>query len=155
MGRRRVPTNILVARNGKLYDKQAARAEAEPKAKLNLRPIMPAGFSKPEQAAWKYLADTLDNYGLLSAANAIHMEMLARHICMYRKYAAIVSEAGPCIDTESSQKLHPAFIAMRQIGADINRDLASIGLGSLGLAKVGSLVVKAHQEKNDLEALLD
>ena len=71
------PTEVLKFEKGKLYSDQRDRDEAEPKPEKEAKPRCPKRFSKEERAAWRQIAGVLKNYGLFTAANAIHLEMLA------------------------------------------------------------------------------
>jgi P27 family predicted phage terminase small subunit len=155
-GRRPKPTALLELQKGKLYSDQRDRAELEPHPEFELLPLCPARFTKEEKAAWKYHADVLKNYGLLSVANAAELELLA---AAWAQYVAISSKIRTSTLAAkimlNDQKVERLFKKQHQLADRIDKYLQNLGLSSSAMAKMGSLMLKAKKKRNEMEDLLD
>ena len=150
------PTELLRLTKGKLYDEQRDRAELEPKPKRELKPKCHGWLNKDEKKEWRYFKKILENYNLFTIANGPIMEMLAKNMVQYRDCAAKVSETGMLIQGKSGDpKYNPYWSAMNLIEAKIIKGLQELGLSSSGLARIGSLALKAKKQKSDLEGMMD
>ena len=150
------PTALLKLTKGKLYDEQRDRAELEPKPKRELKPKCPGRFSRDEKKEWRYFKRILENYNLFTIANGPIMEMLATNMVQYKDCAEKVSKTGMLIKGKSGDpKYNPYWSAMNLIEAKIIKGLQELGLSSSGLARIGSLALKAKKQKSDLEGMMD
>jgi len=50
---------------------------------------------------------------------------------------------------------NPYFNAQHKLGQLVDRYSQNLGLSSIQMAKIGSLMVKARREKSEMEELLD
>jgi P27 family predicted phage terminase small subunit len=161
-GRKPKPKALLELEKGKLYSDQRDRAELEPTPKKEIRPRCPRRFSKAERKAWKELAAMLDNYGLLQAANAIQLELLATAWAQYVEVSEKLAQNPQIVvavkdrDKETKAWMYnPYFNAQHKLGQLVDRYSQNLGLSSIQMAKIGSLMVKARREKSEMEELLD
>lgn len=157
IGRKPESTQALELRKGKLYDKQAARAEYEPRQVLAMEMRCPRGFSKQEKKEWKYWSSIFSAYGLMIPANMQHLKML----CTYTAELAEYNERArnrPVIKTrkrgEDSWEWNPYWTARNRLNELIMKILSECGVSSTGLAKLGSLMVKAKKEEG-IQSLFD
>lgn len=150
------PSSVLKLEKGKLYDEQRDRDKLEPKAKEEIKPRCPKRFSKEERKEWRYFKKILENYGLFTIANAPHMEMLATAMKQYKDCSSRVAETGLIIKGPKGNPMYnPYWNACNKLEDKIHRCLDALGLSSVGLAKIGSLRLKAQKQKSEMEGLLD
>ena len=155
-GRKPKAGSVLELEKGKLYDEQRDRQELTPAPREELIPRCPARFSKDEKREWRYVKRILENYGLFSIANAVTLEMLATNRVLYKECAADVADRGMILKKgKSLEKYNPYWTAQQKLEAQINRNLQDLGLTTTGMAKIGSLSLKAKKQKEGMEALLD
>ncbi|MFH1672932.1 MAG: P27 family phage terminase small subunit [Pseudomonadota bacterium] len=151
------PTALLELEKGKLYDQQRDRAALEPKPERELKPRCPARFSKEERKAWNEIAAVLKNYGLFTAANAIQLELLSTAWAQYISVSAELT-ADPKIiikGPDGGRMYNPYFNAQHRLGTLVDKYSQNLGLSSIALAKIGSLMLKGKKQKSEMEDLLD
>ncbi|MCK9364015.1 MAG: hypothetical protein M0P74_10530 [Syntrophales bacterium] len=150
------PTALLELEKGKLYSDQRDRAELEPKPERELTPRCPRRFSKEERRAWKEIAAVLKNYGLFTIANAIQLELLTTtwvqylDCCKQMVLAPAIIIKGP----DGGSMYNPHFNAQHRLGVLVDRYSQNLGLSSIALAKIGTLMLKS-KKKSEMESLLD
>jgi len=155
-GRKPLPTKLLELKKGILYSDQRDRGELEPKPKKELKPKCPGRLNKDEKKEWRYFKRILENYNLFTIANGPIMEMLATDMVQYKKCAEKVGSTGIIIKGKAGDaKYNPYWSAMNLIEAKIIKGLQELGLSSSGLARIGSLALKAKKQKSELEGLMD
>jgi phage terminase small subunit len=180
-GRKPKPAALLKLEKGKLYDRQADRAENEPRPLQELLPRCPKGFSKDQRKHWKYFSQILKSYGLFVAANAPILELLAVDWVMYKGCHQGIADLGgpvvladpitgevlrppsePVLDIGIGPKpligvprLNPFFKPAMKLEERIMKSLGELGLSSLGLARIGSLLSNKGKAKSKMEGLLD
>lgn len=155
-GRNPTPTKLLELKKGKLYSDQRDRAELEPKPIKELKPKCPGRFSKDEKKEWRYFKKILENYNLFTIANAPILEMLAADMVQYKECAEKVGSTGMIIKGKAGDaKYNPYWSAMNIIQTKIIKGLQELGLSSSGLARIGSLALKAKKQKSELERMMD
>ena len=140
------PTRMLELRKGKLYDKQRDRGELEPKPDDELVPKMPVRFTRQQKKWWRYYAAILDNYGILTVANAPMLEMLSTLWVVYLELEEKLR------DDVTDDK---ALAKYMKILPPLQKILDSLAMHSTGLAKIGSLRLKAQKQKDEIEDLFD
>jgi P27 family predicted phage terminase small subunit len=157
MGRHPTPTKMLEFRKGKLYDEQRDRGELEPKASKDIKPRCPARFSKTERKAWKDISMVLKNYGLFTAANAIQLELLSTAWAQYLEASKRLSESPSIIVSgpDGGWMYNPWFNAQHKMGSLVDKYSQNLGLSSMQLAKIGSLMLKKKKESDSMEGLID
>ncbi len=145
------PTALLKLEKGTLYDKQRDRAILEPQPAKEMKPRCPKRFSKMERRAWKEVAAVLKNYGIFTAANAIQLELLSTAWAQYidvsaelAKHPAIIVK-GP----DGGSMYNPFFNAQHKLGQLVDRYSQNLGLSSMQLARIGSLMLKKKKEKDE------
>lgn len=145
------PIPLLKLQKGTLYSDQRDRAELEPKAIEELKPRCPKRFSKEEKKAWKSIAKMLENYGLLTIANAISMELLATAWVQYIACCQKMLESNEIIinGQDGGSMYNPHFNAQHKLGQLVSRYSQNLGLSSQSLAKIGSLMLKKKKEKDE------
>jgi len=150
------PTAVLELEKGKLYSDQRDRAELEPKPEKELKPRCPARFTKEERQVWKDLAAVLKNYGLFTVANSMQMELLTTAWVQYLDCCQKMTESKQIIvDCPAGGKMYnPYFNAQHRLGALVDRYSQNLGLSSIALAKIGTLMLKS-KKKSEMESLLD
>ncbi len=150
------PTALLKFEKGKLYSDQRDRAALEPKAEKESTPRCPRRFSKEERRAWKEIAAILKNYGLLTPANAIELELLATAWAQYLECCARMTQHPAIIieGPDGGKMYNPYFNAQHRLGGLVDKYAQNLGLSSVGLAKVGGLMLKARKQ-SAMEELLD
>lgn len=163
------PIALLKLEKGKLYGAQRARATEEPQPLREVRPRCPRRFSPEERRAWRDFAAILRNHGLLVSANATILELLSTAWVQYQDCSRRVARDGIVLDhrpetdqqlplptspfapIETNGKGHDRynlyFLAQRKLAREIEQLAQALGLSSLALAKVGSLVVARRREK--------
>ena len=150
------PGPMLRLEKGKLYGEQRERVANEPQGKRKILPKCPKKLTKEQRKEWNYYAKILDNYGLFDVANATHLELLAVNMAAYRDLLDKVQKTGVVImSTNQIPIYNPYFSAMNAVENKILKILSDLGLSSSGLAKLGSLSVKARKEKDEMEDYLD
>lgn len=151
MGRKATPTKLLELEKGKLYSDQRDRGALEPKPAKELKPRCPKRFSKEERRAWKNIADVLKNYGIFTAANAIQMELLATAWTQYLEVSGkLLSNPGIIVKgPDGGWMYNPWFNAQHKLGGLVDRYSQNLGLSSMQLAKIGSLMLKKKKEKDE------
>lgn len=139
-----------------LYDKQRDRADLEPKPVKEIKPRCPQRFSKEERKAWRGVATVLKNYGLFTAANAIQLELLATAWAQYIEASRKLAEHPAIIikGPDGGSMYNPYFNAQHKLGQLVDKYSSNLGLSSMQLAKIGSLMLKKKKE-NEMESLLD
>jgi len=150
------PTALLTLEKGKLYSDQRDRTELEPKPAMEIRPRCPKRFSKEERRTWRNISAVLKNYGLFTAANAIQLELLATAWTQYIEASRKLSEKPSIIvkGPDGGWMYNPWFNAQHKMGGLVDRYSQNLGLSSMQLAKIGSLMLKKKKE-TEMEGLLD
>jgi P27 family predicted phage terminase small subunit len=145
------PINLLILEKGKLYDKQRERQQIEPKPQKETKPRCPARFNKEERRAWKDIAAVLKNYGLFTAANAMQLELLATAWSQYIDCCQKMAETKSIIikGPDGGAMYNPYFNAQHKLGQIVDRYSQNLGLSSIAMAKIGSLMVKKKREKEE------
>ena len=157
MARPPKPTALLEMEKGKLYSDQRDRAALEPKPEKELKPRCPRRFSKEERRAWNDVAAVLKNYGLFTVANAMEQELLATAWAQYIDVSAklaknpVIIVKGP----DGGSMYNPYFNAQHRLGTLVDKYSQNLGLSSISLAKIGSLMLKGKKRKSEMEDLLD
>ena len=150
-------TDLLTLEKGKLYSDQRDRQDLEPKPEKEVRPRCPNRFSKEERQAWRSIAAILKNYGLFTGANAIQLELLstawAQYLDCCKKMA--LSKLIIIKTPENGAMYNPYFNAQHKLGQLVDKYCQNLGLSSIGMAKIGSLMLKGKKQKNEMESLLD
>jgi len=151
MGRNPEPTALLEFEKGKLYSDQRDRASLEPKPEKELKPRCPQRFTKEERKAWRGVATVLKNYGLFTAANAIQLELLATAWAQYVEASRKLAENPAIIvkGPDGGWMYNPWFNAQHKTGTLVDRYSQNLGLSSMQLAKIGSLMLKKKKEKDE------
>jgi len=157
MSRKPKPTSVLEFEKGKLYDEQRDRQNYEPKSEKEVKPRCPKRFSKEERKIWRSIASILKNYGLFTIANSMQIELLTTAWVQYVEVSKKIAETGNIIikGPDGNPMYNPFFNAQHKLGQLVDRYCQNLGLSSISLAKMGSLMLKAKKKKNDLEELLD
>jgi P27 family predicted phage terminase small subunit len=150
------PTALLKFEKGRLYADQRDRAALEPKAEKESTPRCPRRFSKEERRAWKEIAAILKNYGLLTPANAIELELIATVWTQYLEVHAKMKQCPAIITSgpDGGLQYSMLFNALHRLGSLVDKYSQNLGLSSIALAKVGGLMLKARK-KSAMEELLD
>jgi len=159
MGKGRPPKSAAVhaIEKPKLYGELAERAEIESALRAGEREMAlkpPRGLSREAKREWRMVAEILRMYGLLIPANAIVLERLARNLADYRMAAAKVAEQGVLVRTKHGAKYNPYWSAQNKLEDKIHRDLVELGLSATGIARLGSLTVRARRESGDVMDML-
>jgi phage terminase small subunit len=147
----RKPTALLKLEKGTLYGEQKARAALEPRAVRESRPRCPRRFTKAERKAWHELAAILDAYGLCIAANAITLEMLAAAWVQYLRVSKDLAAQDLVVETAVGRRPNVLYKVQAQLADRIRGLLADLGLGSCGLAKLGSLQLRAQEALDEFD----
>ena len=144
------PTAILELEKGKLYSDQRDRAELEPKSQREIKPRCPARFNSAERKAWKELSTILKNYGLFTVANAVQLELLATAWSQYIECCDQMAKNPNIIITgrDGGAMYNPYFNAQHRLAQLVDRYSQNLGLSSIALAKIGSLLLKKKKEKD-------
>lgn len=150
MGRTPKPSSLLRLEKGTLYDEQRDRAEFEPAPIQDVEPICPVGFDKKEASAWDFIASHLRNYALLSAANALYLEMAAN---AWVDRNEIITEIKKLGRTSRMSKYLKDYLDKTEM--KLSRYFDAMGLSSTSLAKIGSFALKSKKQKTEMENLLD
>jgi len=149
------PTAVLRLEKGTLYSDQRDRADLEPQPEKILTPRCPRRLSKEERAEWRYFADILKNYGLFTIANAPMLDLLAVNSAQYKRCAAEVSKRGILVKGPQGQPMYnPYFNAVNKLEDKMMRLLVELGLSSIAMAKIGTLILRS-KKKSQMEELLD
>ena len=145
------PASELAGKHGKLYGEQLARVQNTPKPLDKIVPKCPKELPKDAKAAWEYCAAILENWGLFNAANAPHLEMFAANWAWYlhHRKMAYKHERG-----KDKLKRNPYLGPMNTFEKKAQMNLAAMGVGTMGLAKVGQAMARATK-KEGIEALMD
>ena len=150
------PHKLLELTKGKLYDEQRDRAVYEPQPKKELVPRCPARFNKAEKREWRFYKAILENYSLFNVACAPVLEKLCTAEAHYKDCATKVGETGIIIKGKDGFPVrNPYFAEMRGLEVIILKYHQELALSNTGLAKIGSLSLKAKKQKDGLESLLD
>jgi len=147
------PTALLKFRKGKLYGDQAAREENEPKAKREIIPQCPEVLREDERQEWNYFALILDNYGLLTIANAPMLELLAANMAQYKECMKSIRQDGIIIKDKlgrANQSIY--WRTANKLEEKILKILTELGLSSVALCRIGGFVAKKKKEKNEFFA---
>ena len=158
MARNPKPTSLLKLEKGTLYSDQRDRETFEPTAKEGTKPICPKRFSKKEKKAWKELSEVLDNYGLFVSANALQLELLVTAWVQYVDVSEKLAQNPNIVVKDSQTKTwmyNPYFNAQHKLGGLVDKYSQNLGLSSIQMAKIGSLMLKAKKQKDEMEELLD
>lgn len=156
MARLPKPTALLEMEKGKLYSDQRDRSALEPKPEREIKPRCPQRFSTEERRAWKEIAAVLKNYSLFTVANSMQMELLATAWAQYLDCCEKMSVSKKIIirGPDGGAMYNPFFNAQHKLGSLVDKYSQNLGLSSIGLAKIGSLMLKA-KKKTEMENLLD
>jgi len=142
-----------VLEKGKLYGEFETRRKAE--VKSSVIPQLPAHFEGKNQEIWEFYANILAQYGLFTIANAPILEVLTTITCEYYSCLEHIAKEGIIVITENNmEKTNPYWISKNRCIEIILKCLNSLGLSSVGLAKLGSLDAKQKKEKTKFEKLL-
>ena len=145
----------LTREQGTLYGDQRERARNVPKPVDKVEPKCPQSLPKPAKAAWRYCAAILKNWGLLNISNAPHLEMFAVNWAWYQWHRQKSYEFEQARNPEEDPPKRNRHIGpMNIFEKKAQRNLSDMGVGTMGLAKVGQAVVRA-KKKEGIEALLD
>jgi P27 family predicted phage terminase small subunit len=129
--------------------------EFEPQPAKEMVPQCPKEFSREERREYKHYQGILDNYGLNNMANATHLILLARTTAQYKECAGKVSKSGIIVKDDNGQPMvNPYWHAENKLRDTILKILGDLGLSSSGMAKLGSLMLKAKKQ-NQMEEMLD
>jgi len=144
------PLAVLKLEKGKLYSDQRERDRLEPKPKRELKPRCPQRFSKEERKAWKDISAVLRNYGLFTAANAIQLELLATAWAQYVETCRMMAGDNRIIMKHGGKPIYnPYFLAQHKLGQLIEKYCQNLGLSSMAMARIGTLLVKRKKEKDE------
>jgi P27 family predicted phage terminase small subunit len=155
-GRKPTPSNLLTLTKGKLYGDQRDRAELEPKPEKELLPRCPSRFSKAERREWRFYKNILQNYSLFTLACAPILSMLCTAEAHYKDCAKTVSDTGIIIKGfDGSPRKNPYWLVMNDLQKMILKYHQELGLSNTGLARMGSLAMKAKKQEDDWGDLLD
>jgi P27 family predicted phage terminase small subunit len=156
MARPPKPTAVLELEKGKLYSDQRDRAALEPTPERELKPRCPARFTAEERRAWRHIAEVLKNYGLFTLANGMQMELLATAWVQYLECCQKMADSKKIIikGPDGGAMYNPFFNAQHKLGGLVDKYSQNLGLSSIALAKIGSLMLKA-KKKSEMEDLLD
>lgn len=156
MARRHLPANIHRLQKGKLYGDLRDRVVNEPKPRRLIKPRCPGYLTKTQKKEWRFFAKILDNLGLLTVANATHLELLAINMAAWRETLPKVQQTGLIIMSPNGIPMYnPYFSVLNTLEAKIMKLLDTIGLGSTGLAKLGGLVASAKKKEGTIEEFFD
>lgn len=140
----------------KLYGDLAARDGMEPDEQREYNLKCPNSLNRTQRREWRYLAELLDVYRLLIPANAIVLERLAVNMAAYRETLEKVSKTGIIIKSPQGYPVYnPFWTAQNKLEDKIHRDLVELGLSATGLARIGSLTLKAKKQKDAIDDLVD
>lgn len=154
-GRKPKPTNLLLLEKGKLYDQQRDRAENEPKPKP-IKPKCPKHLSPEAKKEWHHHAKILDKCEIFTIANAPLLELLAVNVSTYKGCLEKTQKMGILIKSPNGFPVYnPYWTAQNKCEDQIKKCLSELGLSSIGMAKIGNLIVKSKKEKNEFEEMLD
>jgi phage terminase small subunit len=132
----------------KLYGDLAERSELEPES--NLIPKCPDILTKEERKAWRYYADILKSYGMLTIANAPMLEIVAR---LHAETIDFHDKARgkPIIKSPKGDGyiVNPFWSARKKNEDTMIVLLKELGLSSIGIARLGSLALTAKKKKSE------
>lgn len=155
-GRKPKPAAVLKLEKGKLYDQQARRLEYEPKPYREIIPRCPKTFSKEERKHWKYFSQILKVYGLFSVANAPILEMLSMNRMEYLFCRKKMHEMGGSVVRIGDEiTTNPFFKTAMKLEERMMDGLKELGLSSVGMARLGSLLSAKAKPRSGMESLLD
>jgi phage terminase small subunit len=149
------PIEVLEAQHGKLYGEQADRARNTPMPAGRMEPLCPKDLTREAKAAWRYMAAILKNWGLFNAANGPHLELFAVNWSYYRHYQQKAWEFEANRNPDDDPPKRNGYLGqMNTFEGKVRHNLADMGVGTMGLAKVGQAL--AHKRKrNEIEELMD
>lgn len=132
----------------KLYGDLAERAELEPSC--DLEPKCPQSLDANERKAWRYYAQILKSYGMLSVANAPMLEMVSRLHAETIEFHD-KSRGKPIIKSPKGDGyiVNPFWGARKRNEDTIITLLKELGLSSVGIARIGSLALSARKKKSE------
>jgi len=145
------PLALLKLEKGNLYGEQKEREKYEPQPKVELMPECPSRFSKKEKQAWQEIAGVLKNYGLFTIANAIQLELLSTAWAQYISESLIFAKNPKIIvnGPDGGKMYNEHFNAQHRLGKLVDKYSQNLGLSSIALAKIGTLIAKKKKEKKD------
>lgn len=155
------PHKTLTLEKEKLYGEQKMRGQLEnmPKngfevAKNRPKTVKkihcPGYFSEKEQKIWRDITAILKMYGLLIPANFILIELLTVAWHQYLNASEKMREdpflviSGP----NGGPMYNPNFTIQHRLGAIVEKYSQNLGLSSVALAKIGSIVMKGATKKD-------
>jgi len=160
MGKGRPPKSAAVhaIEKPKLYGELAERAEIESALRAGEREMAlkpPRGLSREAKREWRMVAEILRMYGLLIPANAIILERLARNLADYRVAVRHISDEGIVVKSRrGGWTYNPYWGVKNKLEDKIHRDLVELGLSATGIARLGSLAVRARKTAGDVMDML-
>lgn len=140
----------------KLYGDLAEREGIEPVECRRYEIDCPKGLNRLQRKEWRLIAELLDVYKLLIPANALVLERLAVNMAAYRDTLKKVGSTGIIIKSPQGFPVYnPFWTAQNKLEDKIHRDLVELGLSATGLARIGSLTLKAKKQKDAIDDLVD
>lgn len=140
----------------KLYGELAERDEIEPSQCVEYCLDCPKSLSGKQRKEWRKLAELLEVYNLLIPANALVLERLSINMADYKAMLKKVSKTGIIIKGQQGFPVYnPFWNAQNKLEDKIHRDLIELGLSATGLARLGSLTLKARKQKDAIDDLVD
>lgn len=140
VGRKPLPSAVLVLAKGKLYSDQKDRSEAEPKADEVIEPRCPNYFRPSEREAWEYLATILKNYSIYIDINAPLLEIAAVYLAEFRNSQWDLFAKGRKIKVIKSRNKSAELLI---------KILVELNISASGVARLGAAVVKGKKGKEE------
>ena len=101
------------------------------------------------------MAEILANWGIFNAANAPHLEMYAVNWALYEQYRKKAWEFERKRDPNEQKVAKNQYLGyMNTYERKVQKNLADMGVGTMGLAKIGQAIAKTKKE-GGMEDLLD
>lgn len=147
-GRPPKPIAVHQLEKEKLYGELAERAEIEPSSSMT--PKCPKTLTTDERKAWRYYAEILNSYGLLSVANAPMLDMVSR---LHAETITFHDKARgkPIVKSPKGEGyiVNPFWNARKKNEDTIITLLKELGLSSVGIARIGGYAVQARKRKSE------
>ncbi len=154
MGRFKPIEQLKQEQGGKLYGDQAERDMNTPAPRDKMEPKCPKILPREAKAAWRYMKQILQNWGLFNAANGPHLEMFSVNWAWYEHYRkkawAFEAVRDP---NEKKIKNNPHLGHMNQFEQKARYNLSDMGVGTLGLAKIGQALAKTAKKEGIAELI--
>jgi len=112
---------------------------------------MPANLPLAARAAWEKFSIELEKMGVLTSADAVALETLARTYAECRKLRALIDRQGMVIDRVGSQgykqlTAHPAMALMQDAEKRLVALLGLFGLSPASRSRVNTVIPKRVHE---------